>query len=157
MVRKVSSSSRALSRLGLCPRSAGPSSLSDPRVDPGMLADIERVQMKSELADFAQQRADVGSRQTFSAVCDAGCFAPAKDRARTRRRRCSAAERQRPVAALLQAVKHVGKKAAVAFRRIVQAPTPDALQESCAFVELQSARANLPKRWFAGARSLGGR
>ena len=67
MVRNVSSSSWLAADFGSLAK-VGSEFLQHLRVHAGMLADIERVQVKSEFANLAQQRTDVSMGQAFSAV-----------------------------------------------------------------------------------------
>jgi hypothetical protein len=81
MVRKVSSSSRLSAELVLRSGLVAKFIREHLRVHPGMLADVERVQVKAERANLAQQRVDVGSRQVLAAMRD-------RRLSRTSRRSC---------------------------------------------------------------------
>ena len=69
MVRNVSRSSRA-SRREFVTASSGPSPSSSTlaSVHPGVLADVERVQMEAERADFSQQGTEVSVGEPLAAV-----------------------------------------------------------------------------------------
>src|ERR1700689_2190220 len=100
----------------------GPEFLKGACVHAGVLADVERVQVKAEGANLAQQGIDVGAGQAFSTVgletvlheqkisLELGSVAVGGGSVHG-------------LTALLEFVKHVGKKAAITFRRVVRSPS----------------------------------
>src|SRR5271169_3449921 len=87
----------------------------------GMLPDVERVQLEAEGPYFAQQLIDAGSSQAFSAV---GLQARSNQRDVVLEFRCAAVGCGSfgGFAALLQPVKHIGEKPAVALSPVVRSP-----------------------------------
>src|SRR5579859_1164888 len=86
-----------------------------------MLANVERVQMKSELAYFAQQRTEVGMRQPLSAI-RLQAFLDEQQILFELRDICVSRRSAHDLAALLQPMKHIRKEPAIALSVIVRSP-----------------------------------